>query len=79
MKKIINLLEDAAIQKQNDLELYQLRLLLKALKSIAGKEIILWEVKISNGGYDLSLEVYYNETMVLQCVDGLVTANAKSQ
>ena len=23
------------------------------------------------------MEVYYNETMVLQCVDGLVTANAE--
>ena len=78
MKKIINLLEDAAIQKQNDLELYQLRLLLKTFEEHSWKgNYSLGKWKISNGGYDLWFEVYYNETMVLQCVDGLVTANAE--
>ena len=54
MKKIINLLEDAAIQKQNDLELYQLRLLLKTFEEHSWKgNYSLGKWKISNGGYDL--------------------------
>ena len=54
MKKIINLLEDAAIQKQNDLELYQLRLLLKTFEEHSWKgNYSLGKWEISNGGYDL--------------------------
>lgn len=69
MRNVIRLLEDIVLQKEEDMEISQLRLLLKIFDEHNWKgSYSIGKWTIGNGAYDLWFEIYYDQIAVVQCI-----------
>lgn len=74
VSKVDGLLRILTAKGEKEAEIYQLRLLLQIFDEYGWKgSYSVGNWSITNGGYDLWFEIYYNQTAQIQCIAGELT------